>query len=136
MTSVVEVGHGLPKAAADSLRLIKMNQLALSVTAYQTIRNRIIALEASIDDTTLADTLEGLTDLNEVAAAVVRSALVDEAMVAGLKGHILALQDRAARLSERASERRRIVRDALLEVDVKRLAAPDFTVTVRPGSPA
>ena len=63
-----------------------MTLLTHSITAYQTIRQRILALEADIDDTTLADTVEGLTDLNEVVAAVVRSALVDEAMAEGLKG--------------------------------------------------
>ena len=107
-----------------------------SVSTYQTIRGRIIALEAGIDEATLADTVEGLTDLNEVVAAVVRSALLDEAMADGLKGHIQALQERLARLTERASERRRIAREAMLEVDLKKVAAPDFTVSVRPGSPA
>ena len=86
-----------------------MNPLTHSITAYQTIRQRILALEADIDDTTLADTVEGLTDLNEVVAAVVRSALVDEAMVDGLKGHILTLQERLRRISERAGERRRML---------------------------
>ena len=113
-----------------------MTQLTHSITTYQTIRERILALEADIDDTTLADTLEGLTDLHEVVAAVVRSALIDEAMVEGLKGHIQALQDRLHRLIERASERRRIARDAMIEVDVRKIAAPDFTLSVRPGSPA
>ena len=54
----------------------------------------------------------------------------------GLKGHIQALQDRLHRLIERASERRRIARDAMIEVDVRKIAAPDFTLSVRPGSPA
>ena len=112
-----------------------MTSLTLSVTTYQTIRQRIIALEADIDDTTLADTLEGLTDLHEVVAAVVRSALIDEAMADGLKGHIQLLQERLRRISERAEERRRIARDAMVEVDVKKIAAPDFTVSVRPGAP-
>src|SRR5260221_291495 len=113
-----------------------MNEISRSVTIYQTIRQRIIALDGSIDDVTLADTIEGLTDLHEVVAAVVRSALVDEALAEGLKGHIQALQERLARIGERASERRRIARDAMLEVDVRKIAAPDFTVSVRPGSPA
>ena len=113
-----------------------MTALTHSITVYQTIRQRILALEADIDDTTLADTVEGLTDLNEVVAAVVRSALIDEAIVEGLKGHIQALQERLRRISERASERRRIARDAMVEVDVRKIAAPDFTVSVRPGSPA
>jgi hypothetical protein len=113
-----------------------MNQLTHSVATYQTIRDRIIALEADIDEATLADTVEGLTDLNEVVAAVVRSALLDEAMADGLKAHIHTLQVRLARLTDRATERRRIARDAMLEVDIRKVAAPDFTASVRPGSPA
>jgi hypothetical protein len=37
-----------------------MTQLTHSLTIYQAIRERIIALEADIDEETLADTLEGL----------------------------------------------------------------------------
>ena len=113
-----------------------MGRVYSSVAAYQAIRERIIALEADIDDTTLADTLEGITDLHEVLAAVVRSALIDEAMVDGLKGHVQALQDRLRRLTDRASARRQIARDAMVEVNVKKIAAPDFTISVRLGSPA
>jgi hypothetical protein len=113
-----------------------MNQLTHSISVYQTIRERIIALEADIDETTLADTLEGQTDLHEVLAAVVRSALFNEALAAGLKGHIQVLQERLDRLTERASERRTIARDAMSEVDIKKIAAPDFTLSLRPGSPA
>jgi len=113
-----------------------MTRVTASVAAYQTIRERIIALEADIDDVTLADTLEGLTDLNEIVAAVVRSALVDEALAEGLKGHIQLLEERLRRLVERAEAQRRIARDAMAEVDLKRVAAPDFTVSLRPGSPA
>jgi hypothetical protein len=112
-----------------------MDELNHAVATYQSIRERILALEADIDDTTLADTLEGLTDLHEVVAAVVRSALLDEALAEGLKGHIQALQDRLHRLVEHATERRRIARDAMIEVDVRKIAAPDFTVSVRPGTP-
>ena len=65
-----------------------MTQLTYSLSVYQTIRDRIIALEADIDEVTLADTLEGLTDIHEVLAAIVRSALLDEALAEGLRGHI------------------------------------------------
>jgi hypothetical protein len=113
-----------------------MTHLTQSLTVYRSIRERIIALEADIDEATLADTLEGCTDLNEAVAAVVRSALEDEALAEGLKGHIEALQDRFRRLGERASRRRAIARDAMIEVDLRKIAAPDFTVSVRPGSRA
>jgi Siphovirus Gp157 len=113
-----------------------MDQLSHSLTVYRSIRERIIALEADIDEATLADTLEGCTDLNEAVAAVVRSALEDEAMAEGLRGHIEVLQDRFRRLGDRASRRRAVARDAMIEIDLRKIAAPDFTVSVRPGSPA
>ena len=113
-----------------------MTQLTHSLGVYQTIRDRIIALEADIDEATLADTLEGLTDIHEVLAAIVRSALLDEALAEGLKGHIQLLQGRLQRLTERGAERRRIARDAMVEVDIRKIAAPDFTVSVRSGSPS
>jgi hypothetical protein len=113
-----------------------MNEITHSVNVYREIRYRIIALEAGIDEATLSDTLEGITDLHEVVAAVVRAALVEEAMAEGLKAHIKGLQDRLERLFERAAARRQIARDAMLEVDLKSVSAPDFTITVRPGTPA
>lgn len=113
-----------------------MTYLAHTLTTYRSIRDRIIALDAGIDEETLADTLEGVTDLHEVVAAVVRSALVDEAMAQGLKRHIDILKERSQTLAERARTRREIARDAMVEVDVRKIQAPDFTVSVRPESPA
>ena len=113
-----------------------MEPLAHSLTVYRAIRDRIIALEAEIDETTLADTVEGLTDIHEVLAAVVRSALEDEGLAEGLKGHIQRLQERLQRLAARAVERRRIARDAMAEAEIKKVVAPDFTLSLRPGPPA
>ena len=107
-----------------------------TLSTYCAIRERILAVESDLDEETLTDTLEGLTDLHEIVAAVVRSALIDEAMAEGLRGHIENLQGRLRRLAERADARRQIARDAMLEVDLKKITAPDFTVSVRPGTPA
>jgi len=105
------------------------------VTIHRLIRDRILALEPDLDEQTLADTLEGLTDLNEAIAAVVRSALVEEAYAEGLKSHISRLQERLQRLIHRADVRRQVARDAMVEADLKTLRAPDFTLSVRPGGP-
>src|SRR5262245_52162812 len=117
-------------------RELPMEQLGHSVSVYQTIRERILTVEAGIDEATLSDTLEGLTSLHDVLAAVVRTALLEEAQAEGLKAHIKTLQDRLDRLQERASSHRQIARDAMLEVDLRKITAPDFTITIRPGSPS
>jgi len=88
------------------------------------------------DDRTLADTVEGLTDLHEIVTAIIRSALADEALATGLKGRIAEMEDRLGRLQDRASKRRQIAKDVMVELDLKRLTAPDFTASIRPGMPA
>ena len=52
---------------------------------YRLLKQRLVAEYPDLDDETLADTLEGITDLHEMIAAVIRSALVDEALHAGLR---------------------------------------------------
>ena len=60
-------------------------QLQSEVRPYQSAREKLIREFASLDDETIRDTLEEITDLHEMIAAVIRSALVDEALHAGLR---------------------------------------------------
>ena len=110
--------------------------LEFAAIAYRTIRDRIRAEEHQIDEQTLADTVEGLTDLHEIIAAIVRAALADEALATGLKGRIAEMQDRLDRLQDCAAKRRRIAKDVMVELEIKKITAPDFTVSIRPGMPS
>lgn len=113
-----------------------MNQLAFSAIHYRAVRDRLRAEDPSIDEQTLADTVEGLTDLNEILQAIIRSALTDEALIKGLKCQIADMQGRLERLQDRASKRRQIAKDVMVDLNLKSLTAPDFTASIRPGIPA
>ena len=110
--------------------------LKFAAINYRSIRDRIREQDPQIDEQTLADTVEGLTDLNEILTAVIRAALTDEALAAGLKGCMAEMQGRLDRLQDRAAKRRQIAKDVMVELDLKKLTAPDFTASLRPGMPA
>src|SRR6476661_6677732 len=110
--------------------------LEFAAIAYRSIRDRIRAEDPKIDEQTLADTVEGLTDLHEIVAAIIRAALADEALATGLKGRIAEMRDRLDRLQDCAAKRRKIAKDFMVELDLKKITAPDFTISIRPGMPA
>jgi Siphovirus Gp157 len=111
-------------------------QLDRARHTYQAARDRLLALWPDIDSDTLADTLEGITDLHEMIAVVIRSALVDEALGSGLRGRLADMKERQSRLEMRASKKRELALQAMSEVGLTKLVQADFTASTRAGVPA
>lgn len=115
-----------------------MSRFLLSVeeTKYLQLKDRLVSDYPGVDEDTLADTLEGITDLHEMIAAIIRSALVDEALQSGLRSRLEDMKQRLARLEDRGMKKRRLALEAMTEVGLKKLKQPDFTASARSGSPA
>jgi hypothetical protein len=89
-----------------------------------------------IDAEILADTLEATTDLHEMIAAVIRLALVDEALGVGLRARMEHMKERLSRLEVGAGKKREVALHAMCEVGLTKLEQSDFTASIRAGSPA
>ena len=89
-----------------------------------------------LDQETLADTLEGLTNLKEMLAEVIRSALDDEAMAAGIALRLADLKARLDRFEARAKRKRQLVLQAMAEADMPKLVEPDFSAALKLGAPS
>ena len=110
--------------------------LKYETQCYRVTRERLLASWPEIDAETLADTLEEITDLHAMIAAVIRSALVDEALQMGLRSRLEEMKQRLARLEDRGTKKRQLALEAMNEVGLKKLEQPDFTASARAGSPA
>ena len=109
--------------------------IGLEIAKYQLLKERLIAEFPTSDAETLTDTLEGITDLKEMLAAVIRSSLFDHALAKGLKDRIETMRERLEGLAFRAEKKRELALAAMEEVGLKTLQESDFTASLRPCPP-
>jgi hypothetical protein len=102
---------------------------------HELLRRRLCEEYLEIDDETLADTLEGVTDLRDMLAELVRSALEDEALSSGLSTRLAEMRARVQRLEYRADKKQELARRAMAEAEIRTLVEPDFTVSLRHCAP-
>jgi hypothetical protein len=76
--------------------------LKSELRVYERLRQRLVCEYPDLDDETIRDTLEGITSLHELISELIRSALVDEALQAGLRTR---LEEMTQRLAPRAARR-------------------------------
>ncbi len=107
-------------------------QLVRKLTHHQYLRERLVEDFPDADEECLRDTLEGLTNLTDMLAEVLRSALEDQVFVTALRSRIGDMQARLSRIEERARKKRDLVCSVMERADVRKLTEPDFTVSLRP----
>lgn len=112
-----------------------VQHLTSELSKHASFRHQLLAEFPDIDDETLADTLEGITDLREMLAEVVRSALDDEALAAGLSHRLSDMKARVERFETRAKRKRELALRAMSEAQIPKLAEADFTASLRQGAP-
>ena len=109
------------------------NPLTAEASRVAYLRERLLMAfpELADDDQALADTLEGLSDFNEMCRHVIDSAANDKAMAAALKLRIADMQERAARFETREDRKRQAVAQAMEAAVIKKIEAPEFTISLR-----
>jgi hypothetical protein len=133
---VLESLYTVPIAEDMSVAWMTTPIVKNEVHRYQWLREKLLESFPGIDDETIRDTLEGITDLHEMVAEIIRSALIDEALQGGLKSRLEDMRRRLSRLEERCAKKRQLALDAMSEVGLRKLEQPDFTASARSGSPS
>ncbi len=106
--------------------------LSTALNQHNYLRERLRSDFPEVDDETLRDTVEGLTNLAEILAAVVRSHLDDLTLTTALRARISTMQERLSRLEDRSERKRTLVASVMERADIRKLSQPDFTVSLRP----
>ena len=112
-----------------------MTPLMSELSHHEYLRQQLEEKFPDIDDETLLDTLEGITNLHEMIAEVVRSRQDDLAFVAAVKARMSDMQERLARLDQRATTKKEIVASVLERAGIKKITEADFTLSLRSTSP-
>lgn len=107
--------------------------LRSELSHYLILGDQLKALCADIDEETLHDTLEGISDLPELIKAVVRSSLEDEVLIGALKQRVEDMQARLSRLKDRFDRKRELASWAMTNADIPKIQTEDFTLSLRQG---
>jgi hypothetical protein len=98
---------------------------------HEHLRGQLQVEFPEADEETLNDTLEGITNLPEMLAAVLRSQLEDLMSAKALRGRIAEMETRLARFERRAEKKRQLVTTVMERAQLRKIVQPDFTASLR-----
>ena len=110
-----------------------MEVLRLEAAHYRLLADELKAEYGALDDDTLHDTMEGISELPEMIQELIRSSLDDEGMIAGLKFRLEAMTERLSRLKERHDKKRSLAAWAMGSAGIPKMEVPDFGVSLCAG---
>ena len=113
-----------------------MHDLSTATSVYKAMKERLMndfGLEEG--EETLLDTLEGATDLQDLIAKAAREARHEEAMAKAIADIVSEAQGRKNRRLAKAERLRGAISWAMQDAGLKKIDAPDCTISVRAGKP-
>ena len=105
--------------------------LAFELHHHEYLRQKIIEDFPDIDEETLIDTLDGLTNLHEKLAAIVRSQQEDRVLFNALKDRLDEMRQRYKRLEHRIEKKRELVSSVMDRAGIAKIVESDVTISVR-----
>ena len=116
---------------------MRTDELRSSAADYALQRAALIeATGLDAEDECLADTLEGVTNLDELIVRAAREAKESEAMAEAIKTIIADNSERRARFLAKAEKIRAAIAHAMQDAGLPKITAPDMTISQRISKPA
>ena len=115
---------------------LALSEVRIEANKFNVLRERLRQEFPEIDEETLSDTLEGITDIKEMLALIIRSALDDEALCIGISTRLSDLKSRHERIDRSAKFKRQLALQAMTDADIPKLAEADFTASLKQGAPS
>jgi hypothetical protein len=130
-----QLGSLKPEMAGKPENLPMKPLFSHALAAHERCRALLEERFPEIDDEALRDTLEGISELPEMLATILRSQLDDLALAAALKSRLAGMQERLSRIADRAEKKRTLVAAVMERADLRKITDPEFTASLRPTPP-
>jgi hypothetical protein len=114
--------------------MASLEVLRLEAAHYRLLQEQLKEEYSNLDDETLRDTMEGISELPTMVEHLVRSSLEDDILIVGLKSRLDAMTERLARIKERHTKKRSLAAWAMGSAGIPKIEASDFSVSLSAGA--